>query len=158
MTITRRAARMVGAAMLAVPLAFAFAPTATASGQERIPFSEDLAPEVVNDICSFPVTVSGHIDAVANVLNQHNVVHFTEQDVFSANGHTLTGLPYTYNAWSSTTRFSSSGVVERIRLENGHLFLAAGRIDLTLPHGDWILVADFGSSPDIGEFCAELSA
>jgi hypothetical protein len=161
MTVARGVARTVGAAMLAVPLALAFAPTATASAStpQRIVFSEDFPPTPVNDICSFPVTVSGHRDAVANVLDSHNVIHYTEQDVLSANGHTLTSLPFTYNTYASTTRLVSSGVVAKIPLENGHLFLAAGRVDFSLPHGDFILTADFGNqTPDIGELCAELSA
>jgi hypothetical protein len=159
MTVTRRALRIIGAAMLAVPLVMAFAPTATASASHRIAFSEDFPPTVVNDICAFPVTVSGHRDAVANVLDSHNVIHYTEQDMLSANGHTLTSLPLRYNTYASTTRLVSSGVVAKIPLENGHLFLAAGRVDFSLPHGDFILTADFGNqTPDIGELCAELAA
>src|SRR4051794_37408330 len=157
MPVTRTTSRMIGAAMLAVPLALAVAPTATASAPARIPFTIDIAPSAVNDICSFPVTVSAHIDGVETDFNLHAVFHQTEQDVFSANGHTLTGLPYTYDQYFSATRSQTTGVVEKIPLDNGHLFLAAGRTDLNLPHGDWILVATFGSSPDIGEFCAELS-
>lgn len=163
MTVTRSASRMIGAAMLAVPLALAVAPTATASPPVRTSFTIDIAPTAVNDICSFPVTVSAHIDGVEtdfilNAVLQHAVFHQTEQDVFSANGHTLTSLPYTYDQYFSATRSQTSGVVEKIPLDDGRLFLAAGRTDLNLPHGDWILLATFGSSPDIAEFCAELSA
>jgi hypothetical protein len=96
-------------------------------------------------------------------FTNQRIVHLVQQDTFSANGHTLTGLSYTIEV---TTRFdadgnlvsdTAQGIVEKVPLPDGQMFVSAGRVNLQVDHGDIILVPDVGSSPDVDAFCAALA-
>ena len=60
-------------------------------------------------------------------------IHVVEQDVFTANGQTLTGLPFTFNIRvlfedGEVTHVYASGLVERVPLPDGTVFLSPGRL------------------------------
>jgi hypothetical protein len=66
--------------------------------------------------------------------------HVVEQDVFSANDETLTGLPFTFNIQvlfedGEVTHVYASGLVERVPLPDGTVFLSAGRLDFAAHPG-----------------------
>jgi hypothetical protein len=90
-------------------------------------------------------------------------VHLVEQDVFTANGQTLMGLPYTFNIQvlfedGELTHVYASGLVARVPLPDGTVFLSAGRLDFAAhPGSDFRIVPDVGRSGDVAAFCAALA-
>src|SRR6185312_12728530 len=82
---------------------------------------------VSNDICPFPLTIDGTVaiderqffdqTGARTAIDRHSV----EQDTFSANGKSLTGLPITYNVFhpfnsdGNNTDVFTDGVLERVR-------------------------------------------
>jgi hypothetical protein len=125
---------------------------------------------VLTGVCSFPVTVdsSGTFDET-DFFDQSGALtrmylHIVEQDTFSANGTSMTGLPYTANievlfdSSGNITHIFASGVVERIVLPDGTLFLTAGRLDFTRhPDAGFVLTPDVGNSGNVAAFCAALA-
>jgi hypothetical protein len=102
-------------------------------------------------------------DANGNILGVQ--VHQVEHDVFSANGNTLVGLPYTFNqqvtfdSEGNVTHVYASGVASRVPLPGGDLFFTAGRIDfIAHPGVSFLLQPDVGAQGNIAGFCAALSA
>jgi len=124
---------------------------------------------VVEDICSFPVTITATVvgtettffDQSGAVTRIH--IHLVEQDTFSADGESLTGLPYTFNIDvlfedGEVTHVYASGVVERVPLPDGTVFLSAGRLDFAAhPGSDFRIVPDVGRSGNVAAFCAALA-
>ena len=86
-----------------------------------------------------------------------------EQDVFSADDQSLTGLPFTFNIQvlfedGEVTHVYASGLVERVPLPDGTVFLSAGRLDFAAhPGSDFRIVPDVGRSGDVAAFCAALA-
>jgi len=154
---------VLGAAVLA-PLAAAVPPLK----EELPPFAFST---VLTGVCSFPITIDSTITGgQTTYFDQHgNVVRIEienrEQDVFSANGKTLVGLPYNFKlaliidpATGEILHAYARGVAARIRLPSGKLFLTAGRLDF-VDHPDelFVLQPDHGAQGDIAAFCAALS-
>lgn len=121
-------------------------------------------------VCSFPVEVTfsqtfteiDYFDSSGNLTRVF--IHAVEQDVFTANGKTLTGEPFTFNtdvlfdAAGNVTHVYASGIVERIILPGGSLFLSAGRADFIAHPGETFLISpDVGATGNIAGFCAALS-
>ncbi|MDQ3859599.1 MAG: hypothetical protein M3327_14345 [Actinomycetota bacterium] len=84
----------------------------------------------------------------------------TEQDTFSANGKSLTGTPYRYtlpalfDTSGNATHIYSSGLVSKVVLPDGTLFVAAGRLDFTLhPDVTFLISPDVGTSGNVEAFC-----
>jgi hypothetical protein len=88
---------------------------------------------VIEDICSFPVTITATLVGTETTFyDQSGAVtrikdHVVEQDVFSANDETLTGLPFTFNIQvlfedGEVTHVYASGLVERVPLPDGTVF------------------------------------
>jgi hypothetical protein len=92
-------------------------------------------------------------------------VHQVEQDVFTANGKTLVGLPYTFNLRAlfdpetgDVTHVFASGIASRVPLPGGNFFLTAGRVDFAAhPGADFLLQPDVGAQGNIAGFCAALA-
>jgi hypothetical protein len=153
---------VIAAAAIAATSADAFAPT-----KSQYPFNNTV---VVNDLCSFPVTIeqSATITEI-DFLGQtggltHIVLHVKEQDTFSANGITLTGLPYTANedvifdSSGNIVRLVAEGILEDVPLPNGGVFFSAGRVDaLAHPTEMVALIPDVGRSGDVSALCAALT-
>jgi hypothetical protein len=143
--------------------AFAAAPT-------KEYFSVTDIPATLTGVCDFDVAVSFDVTGFEIDYTDESgaltrvYVHQTEQDTFSANGKSITGEPYTFNLdvlFDSTgeiTHVYASGVVSRIVLPSGTLFLSAGRSDFALHPGvDFLLSPDVGNPGDVEAFCAALS-
>ena len=124
---------------------------------------------VVTDICSFPVTITSTLVGTETTFYDQSgavtrvQIHVVEQDVFSANGNTLTGLPYTFNIQilfedGEVTHLYASGIVARVPLPDGTVFLSAGRLDFVAhPGAEFRVVPDVGRSGDVAAFCAALA-
>jgi hypothetical protein len=99
-------------------------------------------------------------DGVLQRINGHVV----EQDTFTANGNTLVGLPFVFNVQilfdsdGNITNNFASGVVEKIRLPDGSLFISAGRLDwVQHPLAVFLLSPDKGNPGNLAGFCAALA-
>jgi hypothetical protein len=130
---------------------------------------DDTDTFVVTDICSFPVTITATLVGTETTSYDQSgevtriQIHVVEQDVFTANGETLTGLPYTFNIQvlfedGEVTHVYASGVVARVPLPDGTVFLSAGRLDFAAhPGAEFRIVPDVGRSGDVAAFCAALA-
>src|SRR5580765_6880722 len=127
--------------LAAVLGAVVFVSTAAADKPVMSTFSNVHFSTVLSDVCSFDVNVSGvvsgtevdYVDKAGAVTRSE--IHQVEQDTFSANGKTLTGMPFTTNF---SLRFDSNGhlvslvgtgVLEKVLLPDGSLFVGAGWVD-----------------------------
>jgi len=122
---------------------------------------------VSNDICPFPLTIDGTVaiderqffdqTGARTAIDRHSV----EQDTFSANGKSLTGLPITYNVFhpfnsdGNNTDVFTDGVLERVRLPDGGLFISARRVDFTGNGPDFTVTPDNGATVNLAGFCIE---
>ena len=125
----------------------------------------------LNDTCAFPVEVAFRADVTAKYFFVKGVLtkvawHTVEQDTFSANGKSLTSLPYTFNmqilfdSTGTVTRHVTQGAGVRVPLPDGSVFVTAGRIDWLVkpnyPDNAFILVPDNGATVNLDGFCAAL--
>lgn len=128
------------------------------------------ASTVMTGVCSFPVTVNSSVTFnETDFFDQSGALtriyfHSVEQDTFSANGRSMTGLPFPFNieilfdSGGNITHLFASGIVERIVLPDGSLFLTAGRLDFTRhPGAAFLLTPDVGNSGNVAAFCAALA-
>lgn len=148
---------------------FAVAPAAHASPPTRVPVTVT-STSTLTDVCAFPVVVSGTVSGVEMIQDNGTTSTISatghEQDTLSANGVTLTGLPYSFrislviddNSGNILQGSFSAGVVEKVPLPDGRLFITAGRVDEAL-HADQSvgIVPDVGNTGDIAALCAALS-
>jgi len=120
--------------------------------------------------CSFDIQVHSEMNAKRTVFvdksggtkkEQYQIV---ELDTFTANGKTLTSVPFKFNAtWlydnnGNLIHLYVDGTVERVPLPDGSFFLAAGRVDF-VAHGmpGFILTPDHGGTVNLDGFCAALA-
>jgi hypothetical protein len=164
----RRFRRLILLTLLTLSATGVLAHPAAAAPPTREPF-EATTIVVAEDICSFPVTITAtqtgtettFYDQSGEVTRIH--VQIVEQDVFSANGKSLTGLPYTFNIHvlfedGEITHVYASGVAARVPLPDGTVFLSAGRLDFQAhPGSQFLIVPDVGRSGDVAAFCAALA-
>ncbi len=123
----------------------------------------------LSDMCAFPVdfavtqTVTQTDFFDKNEMLKKQLQHIEEQDILSASGKTLTGLPFTYNveilfSGSEVTNVFVSGVYEKIPLPDGSLFVSAGRTDfVTHPGVFFIISPDKGNPGNVTKLCAALA-
>ncbi len=165
-SVRRRVALLLVAAMAAA----VFASSATAT-PPPMKFSDTATlTSELTDVCPFPVMVESTItfteihflDESGNVTRIVN--HTVEQDVFSANGKSLTGIPFAFNIQvlfdeeGAVTHVYASGVAEKILLPDGTLFISAGRLDFTAhPGAVFVLSPDVGNPGNVEAFCAALA-
>jgi hypothetical protein len=154
--------------LLALSATGVLAQPAAAIEPTRVPV-EDTVTSVVEDICSFPVTITSTLVGTETTFYDQSgavtriQIHFVEQDVFSANGESLTSLPYTFNIQiliedGVETHVYASGVVAKVPLPDGTVFLSAGRVDFAAhPGSEFRIVPDVGRSGDVAAFCAALA-
>jgi hypothetical protein len=157
------AVAVLSAVVLAQPAAAA-EPT-----REDISFTDTT---VLTDVCSFPVTVELTLTGTAiNFVDRNGNLtriqaHIVEHDVFTANGKTLVGLPYSFSnavffdpATGEVTHLYTAGVASRVPLPGGDFFLTAGRIDFAAhPGASFVLQPDVGAQGNLAGFCAALAA
>jgi hypothetical protein len=158
-------------AVLVVALAAAvFTPVATAAQPDR--FEDTISfTAVLTDVCPFDVTIDANItfteidffDQSGTLTRVH--IHNVEQDTFSANGRSLTGVPFAFNvdilfdSSGDVTHVFASGLVEKVPLPDGSLFISSGRLDFAA-HGfpEFLITPDAGATVNLAGFFAALSA
>ena len=165
----RRALRTCVVGLVGLSIALTFAHVARAAAPNMSSGSFDVESDI-STICPFSVHQTGHIvyrerdfvDASGRVVR--STFSVTEQDTFSAHGITLTSDAYHYSlfqafdAQGNFTEFEGVGVIARIPLPDGTIFLSAGKGNL-LPNPDqFFFTPDVGASGDITAFCNALSS
>jgi hypothetical protein len=157
---------MLGA--VAVALALVSATAAHAAAPTITSDSFDVA-STITTICAFPVQQTGHISYTARYFTDVNGnltrgnLSVTEQDTFSAHGITLTTDAYHYALFQAfdsdgnLTQFVGNGVVARIHLPDGGLFLSAGKLSLLSNSEQLFFTPDIGRSGDVTAFCNALN-
>jgi hypothetical protein len=126
--------------------------------------------DLLTGACSFPITVDATITETDRFFSDQNGVltranaNFTEQDIFSANGKSLTGVPYTgniqayFDSSGNITQEYVDGVVERVPLPDGSVFQSAGRVILAAhDFPTFTVTPDTGTARNLAGFCAALS-
>ncbi len=120
-------------------------------------------------LCDFPVelTVTYSIDDIAFFTKAGELrrvhTHVKEQDTFVANGTTLVGDTYTGNQvflFSPTGELTAAhftGLLEKVRLPDGSIFMGAGRVDVLAADPGFIVAPDSGVAKNQDAFCAALS-
>ena len=156
--------------LAAVAGAALFVSTAVAATPEKTEFSNVTFDAVLSGVCPFDVdvvsVVSGfeidYFDQAGNIVKAQ--IHQVEQDTFSANGKTLTGIPFTFNLTFSidsngdATSAVATGVAEKIPLPDGSLFVSAGWLDFVdHPGAIFVLSPDRGAQGNVEGFCAALA-
>jgi hypothetical protein len=153
----------------ALAVAGALASSAVGAPPTKTPFSNTGLTSTLTGVCSFDVAVSSDTSGfeIDNTDQSGNptraFLHTVEQDTFSANGKSITGEPFTFDLdvqfdATGVTHVFASGVVERLVLPNGTLFLSAGRADfIQHPGVSFLLSPDHGNPGDVAAFCAALS-
>jgi hypothetical protein len=164
----RRFRLLVLLSLLALSATGILAQPAAAIEPTREPI-DDTATSVLTDICSFPVTINATFVGTETTFYDQSgevtriQIHIVEQDVFSSDGESLTGLPFTFNIQvlfedGEVTHVYASGLVERVPLPDGTVFLSAGRLDFEAhPGAEFRIVPDVGRSGDVAAFCAALA-
>jgi hypothetical protein len=162
--ISRRALGRTATVVTIVAGALFAAQTARASGPTVSGGSFDVA-STVTTICPFPVAQAGHItyterdyaDSAGRLSRA--ILNVAEQDTFSANGVSVTTDLYHYTLFQSFdaqgnfTDFHGSGVIARIDLPGGGLFLSAGKLSLLPDPNKFFFTPDVGRSGDVTAFC-----
>src|ERR1041385_7795221 len=153
----------VGVIAVCAPAAAAAPPVKT-----EITFSDT---GVLEDVCAFPIAIAAsgsgtEIDIYddSGALTRIQV-HVNEVTTYSANGHSLTTAPFTYNIslrFDETglpTAASTTGIIARVPLPDGGLFISAGHVDLAARGFPmFVLIPDAGGTVNLDRFCAALSA
>ena len=149
-----------------------FASPAAADKPTKIEFNGLTFPAVLTGVCSFPINVDSTISGTQIVFYDKTgpvpvtriFVHQVEQDIFTANGKMLVGIPYTSNiqflldSSGNVTHVFLTGLVEKIPLPDGSLFVSACRVDVANHPGvQFILSPDKGNPGNVAGFCAALS-
>jgi hypothetical protein len=154
---------LVAAAGLAV-----FAPVAAAD-QPVFVQKTSSATALLTNACSFPITVDSTMTESdrfffdqSGVLTKASATS-TEQDSFSANGKSLTGVPYTYtihayfDSSGNISAIYADGVVERVPLPDGSVFQSAGQVNFLAQDSSFSVTPDAGGARNLAGFCAALS-
>lgn len=162
--------RRLAAVFLVAVGAVIFALSALADRPTKTPFTGLTFSSVLTDVCAFPVNVDSIISGTEIDYRDQSgaltriFLHQVEQDTFTANGRTLVGTPFTFNTQvlfdsnGNVTHIFGSGLVEKILLPDGSLFVSAGRLDFTQhPGATFLLSPDKGNPGNVAGFCAALS-
>jgi hypothetical protein len=147
----------------------AFAPAAAADRPVKSEFTfSDTG--VIDEGCAFPVAITATGGATETDFFDSGgaltriELHATEQDTYSANGKSLVGAPFTYNVTvfldssGNITSALVNGVIAKVPLPDGGLFISAGRVDLAARGFPmFILTPDVGATANLDRFCAALA-
>lgn len=143
-------------------------PAASAAPPERTHISYGGVAFPVEGLCPFVITnlvlvgeadQTTYFDSAGRITMVH--IHIQQQDALSANGHTLVGDPYTasitlyYDESGNVTSMVFSGVLQKITLPDGRLFIGAGRANVD-PFLGIALAPDHGATQNLDALCAAL--
>lgn len=124
---------------------------------------------IIVDVCPFDIDYHAVFDVTGTrcvdrrgVMTEH--FHIIEQDTFTGpSGKSLTGVPFTFNArWlydsdGNLIHLYADGIVEKVPLPDGGLFITARRIDSAAQgFPEFILTPDNGATVNLDRFCAAL--
>ena len=141
---------------------------ASAAPPERTHISYGGVAFPVEGLCPFVITnlvlvgeadQTTHFDGAGRITMVH--LHFDQQDALSANGHTLVGDPYTatgaiyYDESGNVTSMIFQGVLQKVTLPDGRLFIGAGRVNVD-PLTGFALLPDHGATQNLDGLCAAL--
>jgi hypothetical protein len=158
------------------------ASTALAQKPVKSEFTWLNGPNAMDGICSFTVGQNGTVNVTEHdFYDQSGSLirmdwHMVEQDTFhNVTGYNpdgtpifgekqLVGIPFTFNlqvlfdSQGNMTHAYADGVMEKIWLPDGSLFISAGQVDFAA-HGFpvFILSPDHGNPGNIAGFCAALA-
>jgi hypothetical protein len=154
--------------LFAAVVAAVFAPLAAAN-QPTIVHKTTTQTSLLTNACSFPISVGSTMTETdrffsdqSGTLTMANA-NSTEQDTFSANGKSLTGLPYTYSIHAyfdssgNITAIYGDGVTERVPLPDGTVFHSAGRVNFSAEGSSFSVTPTVGSAVNLDGFCAALA-
>ncbi len=162
-----RRVRRVSLAVATLAIAFlAFAPAASANTVIHGQYV-DSATLQISGVCAFPFTLNSvaWINETDNIAKDGSlVIAWTArgQSTYSANGRTLVGEPATSRMTAvldpegNLVGGSIAGVIEKVRLPDGTVFISAGLI--RNPSGVFVLAPDRGVSGDVSALCGALAA
>ena len=159
---------------LAVVAALVWAVAAVVPVAAVAPIQQDVdrsGNAVLTDVCAFPITVEFTQTGTDTLFfDQSGALiriqgHIVEQDVFTANGKTLHGLPYKFNVTvlfdqqtGEVAHVYAKGLISRVPLPGGGVFLTAGRLDFLAHPGPAFLVQpDVGALGNVAGFCVALA-
>jgi hypothetical protein len=157
--------------MLVLVLCAVMIPASTALANAPVK-SEYPWPQIntLSDVCSFDITVTSAIYMTETDFFDHDgnltmiQMYGDEQDTFTANGKTLVGLPFQararlyFDSEGNLTQIIGGGIMEKIRLPDGSLFVSAGRVDfLAHPGSTYVLSPDKGNPVNLAAFCEALA-
>jgi hypothetical protein len=162
--------RFVFALVLALSTLGVSASAVLADKPTKSEFS-DTGSGVITDVCDFPVNINSTTSGTetdyfdkSGALTKVRV-HITEQDTFTVGENTLVGIPFTFNvsitfdSSGNVTQWTADGIVEKVPLPDGSLFISAGQVDF-LTHGfppPYVISADKGNPGNVAAFCAALA-
>lgn len=149
----------------------ALVPGSASAAQPVITHSTlDVGPLAITDVCSASITLSGHLVLSetdyfdANGSPTRVYIHAVETDTFTGPAHSLVSEPYQYGTFFSLDADGNivsgqvAGVIVRIPLPDGSLFLSAGRVILHPNEPVFIFTPDLGRSANLSAFCGALGA
>jgi hypothetical protein len=160
--------RVFGAIVAALVVGMGVFASAAAADEPVITQYPVADTAVVTDVCDFPITVDFNAivretDFFVNGTLTRVLIHLDEQDTLTANGNTLTGVPFTANVillFDSSGNLTSGigqGIVEKVVLPDGSLFITAGRVDFLARGVTFALTPSTGATVNLAGFCAALS-
>ena len=130
---------------------------------------DDTFSFVESSFCPFPVLIEGRNVARLLLFRDrsgqltHINIHGTEELTYSANGSTLVAEPFPYNfhlVFGSDGQLEHqyvTGLVLRVPLPDGTMFLSAGRLDFEDIEEGFAVRPQVGKSGDVEALCAALS-
>jgi hypothetical protein len=145
------------------------ASAASANSADHFSFGPGSGSETISGFCPFDLTLNftfsgsgtAFFDQSGNLIMEQD--NLTEQDTFSANGKSLTGMPYTTNTTftfdssGNLTGATGNGVLEKVPLPDGSLFIGAGTVNLLSVTSNFVFAPDHGAFQNMAGFCAALS-
>jgi hypothetical protein len=168
-SLRHRPALLLLVGVLAAAGATVAAPPALANKPVFTAIDPTPATFPVNALCGFPMELTGtqtgtirtFTDANGNVVRLS--AHVTETDILVANGVTLVGRPYTFDAEvrldpaGNIVSAFGTGVVADFPLPSGGEYFAAGWVDELAHPNQFIVNPDRGKVGDVAALCAALS-
>lgn len=133
-------------------------------------YTQDVGPVAITDVCSAGISVNGHLVVsetdyfASNGTPTRVYIHTVETDTFTGPARSLVSEPYQYgtffnlDASGNIVSGTVAGVIVRIRLPDGSLFLSSGRVILHPNEPAFIFVPDFGRSGNLTALCGALGA
>jgi hypothetical protein len=167
----RRILRYSLAVVAVVAAAVVFAQAASAMAPTTTTATLNVSGIVVSagTLCPFDVTLDATQSSTQTTfydssgLISRRITTGVEQDTYSANGKTLIGDPYHFNFIGDfvdgvRVDAHSTGIVQKVPLPGGGLFIVAGRLDTFNNIGGLALTVDSGNDGNkIDAFCTALS-